>query len=78
MRLVAWLPVTAQFGPNALTDQIIDKYAQEVLKESKNREMLFQNALNRKVFEAIKENVSLDNKEVSVEEFQKLFVPAEA
>lgn len=68
----------AQFGPNALTDQIIDKYAQEVLKESKNREMLFQNALNRKVFEAIKENVSLDNKEVSVEEFQKLFVPAEA
>ena len=49
-----------------------------MLKESKNREMLFQNALNRKVFEAIKENVSLDNKEVSVEEFQKLFVPAEA
>lgn len=67
-----------QYGPNALSDQIIDKYAQEVMKDQKNREMLFQNALNRKVFEVIKENVTLDNKEVSVEEFRNLFVPAEA
>lgn len=67
-----------QYGPNALSDQIIDKYAQEVVKDQKNREMLFQNALNRKVFEVIKENVALDNKEVSVEEFRNLFVPAEA
>lgn len=67
-----------QYGPNALSDQIIDKYAQEVVKDQKNREMLFQNALNRKVFEVIKENVTLDNKEVSVEEFRNLFVPAEA
>lgn len=67
-----------QYGPNALSDQIIDKYAQEVMKDQKNREMLFQNALNRKVFEVIKENVTLDNKEVSVEEFRNLFIPAEA
>lgn len=67
-----------QYGPNALSDQIVDKYAQEVTKDPKNREMLYQNALNRKVFETIKENVTLDNKDVTVEEFQKLFVPAEA
>ncbi|MDE6095858.1 MAG: trigger factor [Muribaculaceae bacterium] len=67
-----------QYGPNALSEQIVDKYAQEVTKDPKNREMLHQNALNRKAFEAIKENVTLDNKDVTVEEFQKLFVPAEA
>ena len=67
-----------QYGPNALAEQMVDKYAQEVVKDPKNREMLAQNAVNRKTFEAIKENVTLDNKEVSVEEFQKLFIPAEA
>lgn len=67
-----------QYGPNALSDQIVDKYAQEVTKDPKNREMLYQNALNRKTFEVIKENVTLDNKDVTVEEFQKLFVPEEA
>lgn len=66
-----------QYGPAALTDEIIDRYAQEVLKDEKNREMIGQNALSRKVFEAIKENVTLDNKDVTLEEFQKLFAPAE-
>ncbi len=67
-----------QYGPNALSEQLVDKYAQDVIKDQKNRDMLSQNALNRKVFDAIKENVTLDPKEVTVEEFQKLFVPAEA
>lgn len=65
-----------QYGPNALNDQMIDKYAHEVLQDQKNREMLAQNAINRKTFEVIKENVTLDNKDVTVEEFQKLFLPA--
>ena len=64
-----------QYSPNALTDQLVDRYASEVVKEKKNRDMLSQNALTRKVFEAIKENVTLDNKEVSLEEFRALFNP---
>lgn len=67
-----------QYGPNALSEQLVDKYAQDVIKDQKNRDVLAQNALNRKVFDAIKENVTLDPKDVTVEEFQKLFVPAEA
>ncbi|MDE6443596.1 MAG: hypothetical protein K2K64_04125 [Muribaculaceae bacterium] len=64
-----------QYGPNALAEQMVEKYAQEVVKDPKSREMLSQNSVNRKTFEAIKENVSLDNKEVSVEEFRELFAP---
>lgn len=65
-----------QYGAAGLNEQIIERYAQEVVKEEKQREMLAQNALNRKVFEVIKENVTLDGKEVSVEDFQKLFISA--
>lgn len=65
-----------QYGAAGLNEQIIERYAQEVVKEEKQREMLAQNALNRKVFEVIKENVILDGKEVSVEDFQKLFISA--
>lgn len=67
-----------QYGPAALGDEIIDRYAEEVVKDDKNREMLAQNALNRKVFEAVKENVTLDTKDVTVEEFRQLFMPAQA
>lgn len=67
-----------QYGPGMLSEQIVDRYAGEVAKDEKYRDSLVQNALNRKTFAAIKENVTLDNKEVTVEEFQKLFVPAEA
>lgn len=64
-----------QYGSAGLTDDIINRYADEIVKDHKHREMLAQNALTRKVFETIKENVTLDNKEVSLEEFQALFNP---
>jgi len=67
-----------QYGPSAINEQIIERYAQEVVKDDKNHDMLTQNALTRKVFEVIKENITLDNKEISMEDFQKLFIPAEA
>ena len=61
-----------QYG-GTIPEQMIENYAREVVKEPKNRDMFERNALNRKVFETIKENVTLDNKEVSVEEFRKLY-----
>ena len=66
-----------QYGAGALNDQIVEQYAKEVTKDKKNYDMLVQNALTRKVFEVIKENVTLDNKEVSVDEFRQLFAPAQ-
>lgn len=67
-----------QYGPQMLTDEIIDRYAKEVAQDPKSREMMVTGALNQKVFEAIKENVTLDGKEVTVEEFRNLFAPAQA
>lgn len=61
-----------QYG-GSVPENLIENYAREVVKEQKNRDMFERNALNRKVFETIKENVTLDNKEVSIEEFRKLY-----
>lgn len=56
--------------------EMIERYATEVIKEPKNRDMFERNALNRKLFEVIKENITLDNKDITVEEFRKLYYGA--
>ena len=63
----------SQYGPASLTEGILDHYAKEVMKDPKNHDSFERNALNKKVFETIKENVTLDNKELSIEDFRKLY-----
>ena len=64
----------SQYGPASLTEGIIEHYAQEVMKDQKNHDSLERNALNKKIFETIKENVTLDNKELSIDAFRKLYM----
>lgn len=63
----------SQYGPASLTEGIIDHYAKEVMKDQKNRDSFERNALNKKIYDTIKENVTLDNKELSMEDFRKLY-----
>ncbi|MCH5229010.1 MAG: trigger factor [Muribaculaceae bacterium] len=63
----------SQYGPASLTEGLIEHYAKEVMKDQKNRDSFERNALNKKIYETIKENVTLDNKELSIEEFRKLY-----
>lgn len=66
----------AQYGMTSVPEETIDKYAHDILKDEKAQRQIAQQALDLKLFEAIKENVSVDNKTVSVEEFNDLFRPA--
>lgn len=63
----------SQYGPSALSDQLVNHYVDELLKDNKAIRNLFANALSRKTFDVIRENVSVDGKDVSVEEFNALF-----
>ena len=63
----------SQYGPASLTEGIIEHYAQEVMKDQKNHDTFERNALNKKIYETIKENVTLDNKELSLDDFRKLY-----
>ena len=63
----------AQYGQTALTEGLIEHYAQDVVKDQKARDNFERNALNKKMYGVIKENVTLDNKELSLEDFRKLY-----
>ena len=66
----------SQYGPASLTEGILDHYAKEVMKDQKNRDTFERNALNKKIYDTIKENVTLDNKELSMDDFRKLYAQA--
>ena len=67
----------AQYGMPNVPEDILEKYAQEIVS-GKQGDQVRQQALESKLFGAIKNAVTLDEKNVSVEEFNKLFAPAEA
>ena len=63
----------SQYGPASLTEGILEHYAKEVMKDQKNRDSFERNALNKKIYDTIKENVTLNNKELSLDDFKKLY-----
>ncbi len=67
----------AQYGMPNVPDDILEKYAQEIIN-GKQGDQVRQQAFENKLYQAIKNAVTLDEKNVSVDEFNKLFAPAEA
>ena len=63
----------AQYGiPNA-DDQMIEPYVQEMLQNENQLNAIIDRVTENKVVDIIKEAVKLDVKEVSIEEFNKMF-----
>lgn len=62
-----------QYGIANLDQAAIDNYAKEILKDRNAGVRLHDNVLTQKLFHSVKEAVSLDEKEVSVDEFRALF-----
>lgn len=63
----------AQYGMANVSDEIAESYAKEMLKKEDAVRNLVDRILEEKIVSWLKETVKLDVKEVSVEEFQKLF-----
>ena len=63
----------AQYGLSNVPDEQLEGYAREMLKKDDDRKRLYEKKLEDKVVEYIKENVKVDEKEISSEEFSKLF-----
>lgn len=63
----------AQYGLTNLPDEHLEGYAKEMLKKDEERKKMFERIFEQKVVDFIKESVKLEPKEVSVEEFGKLF-----
>lgn len=68
----------AQYGMMNLGDEYIDNYANELLKQSQTAQQFAERAVEEKLSAAMKQVVTLNHKEVSLEDFNKLVNPQEA
>ena len=62
----------AQYGMMSLPEEMLENYAKEMLKKKENVEGLVNRAVENKLAAALKGKVALNNKEVSMEEFNNL------
>ena len=62
----------AQYGMMSLPEEMLENYAKEMLKKKENVEGLVNRAVETKLAAALKGKVALNNKEVSMEEFNNL------
>ncbi len=63
----------AQYGMIGMDDEIIANYAKDMLKKEDTLKNIVDKVAEEKVFAAVKETVKLETKEVSIDEFNKMF-----
>ena len=62
----------AQYGMAGLDDEIITRYAKEQLQKDEVRNRVEEQVRTAKIYSAVENAVTLDKKEVSLEEFKKI------
>ena len=65
----------AQYGMNNVPDEYVNNYAEEMLKKQESVQPFVDRAIDRKLTEILKGVVKLNNKSVSLDEFNKLMEP---
>lgn len=68
----------AQYGMTNVPDDALEHYASQLLKDEKSRQQIMRQSSEMKLFGAIKGAVTLDQKKVTVDEFNALFRAPEA
>ena len=62
----------AAYGMTFLPEEYIARYANDILKNREEVKKIHERLLDKKVVDWFKENVTLDTKEVTIDEFNKL------
>ena len=62
----------AQYGMSNVPDEYLDNYAQEMLKKRENTDGLVDRAIDLKLTAALKNVVKLNEKDITLEDFQKM------
>ena len=63
----------AQYGMNNIPDEYLENYAQEMLKHQEQVNQLIDRCVDQKLAAALKEVVTLNHKNISSEDFAKMF-----
>lgn len=62
-----------QYGLYGLTDEQLDGFGAKLLEDEKQRQHLYERALDNRIFDVIRENIKLEEQEISMADFEKLF-----
>ena len=62
----------AQYGMNNVPDEYVENYAKEILKKRENVDGLVDRAVDIKLTDALKKVVKLNEKEISLDDFNKM------
>lgn len=68
----------AQYGMNNVPDEYVDKYADDMLKDKKHIDNLVDRAVDEKLTAALKGVVKLENKSISLDDFNKMMQEKQA
>ena len=63
----------AQYGMMNVPEDLLENYAKEMLKKKESVEGLVNRVVETKLASALKSQVTLENKTISAEEFNKMF-----
>ena len=62
-----------QYGLYGLSNEQLDGFADRLLQDEKQRANLYDRALENKVFAVLKDGFKLEDQEISMDDFSKLF-----
>ena len=62
----------AQYGLTDIPEEYVKQYAEDMVKDEKQRGQLRDSAITRKIMNFVGNAITLEQKEVTFEEFQKL------
>ena len=68
----------AQYGMDNVPEEYLDNYVDELLKKRENIDGFVDRAVDRKLTNALKASVKLNEKEVTLDEFNKMMSEKEA
>jgi len=63
----------AQYGMIGMDDEIIANYAKDMMKKEETMRSIMDKVAEEKILAVIKEAVKVDNKDITIEEFNKMF-----
>lgn len=67
----------AQYGMDNVPDEAVDRFADDILKDKKSLDQIRANTMDMKFFNSLKAAVTLDEKNVTPDEFGALFATSE-
>jgi trigger factor len=62
-----------QYGMTNIPEQLLENYAQEMLKKEESKQNLIDRCVEKKLIGLLKENLTLETETVKIEKFQKFF-----